>query len=414
MIIMATRKNLKAIEASVLDITKKAMAQVLGEDYMQEHGYLEEISLEKLLEAGKDILDTDARTEQFTKTLLVQVSKIEFMDNLGSMGKEIPMWVNSIEWGGIIERVVFDLPEIMDDPMINPTHGQGATYSAIEHDVYTAPTKAKIFDKFKALMIPITRGGREVLAEAFRSEGEYLTYVSKMIGTVEKAVQEIRVVYSRMLARAGIALSDKATNTAVHLLTEAKAAGLLDSDATADDFSKSQDCWLYTMERIQNMSDDFTETSVAFNNKTVPVGTSKDLQAFVVIGRVMKRINKLVNAKLFNPDVMKFDFYDIPSWQANFKLASDEETVEHFNWETSTSVSIAADPLNTLGYGTDAYNKSNVIGLMYDKRALAVTDYYKKVTSSYTGCTDLTNLFTHWKFDYLVDTDFPMVAFIID
>lgn len=66
--------------------------------------------------------------------------------------------------------------------------------------------------------------------------GMMARYISSMESTVQNTIRLYTRVLTKQLLNSGIAISDKATKTARHLLTEAKARGLLDAKATADDF----------------------------------------------------------------------------------------------------------------------------------------------------------------------------------
>ena len=106
-------------------------------------------------------------------------------------------------------------------------------------------------------------------------------------------------------------------------------------------------------------------------------------------------------------------FYDTPWWQA---VAGDISSVEKFNdIEINSAVEITADTANKLGIGTSAYSSKYVIGLMYDRLAIGIAERAgNKVTSSYTACADFWNMFDHHALNAWVDSNYNIVAFIID
>ena len=79
-----------------------------------------------------------------------------------------------------------------------------------------------------------------------------------------------------------------------------------------------------------------------------------------------------------------------------------------------SSIKIAADPTNKLGIGTGAYNVSGVVGLMFDYMAIGIALMRNKVTTSYTACADFWNEFNHQLVNYLIDSSYGIVAFIMD
>ena len=58
--------------------------------------------------------------------------------------------------------------------------------------------------------------------------------------------------------------------------------------------------------------------------------------------------------------------------------------------------------------------KHYVIGLMYDYRGIGMTYNDTFVTTSYTGVSDFANYFNHLLVNYIINTGYNMVAFILD
>ena len=85
-----------------------------------------------------------------------------------------------------------------------------------------------------------------------------------------------------------------------------------------------------------------------------------------------------------------------------------------FTFNQLSTISIAADPDEKLGIGTEAYTKSNCIGLLYDWRALGICPYREKVTSNYTASADFTNTYHHRLINWIIDANYSMVAFFLD
>ena len=75
---------------------------------------------------------------------------------------------------------------------------------------------------------------------------------------------------------------------------------------------------------------------------------------------------------------------------------------------------ISADASNKLGMGVEAVTINHAIALVKDRRAIGICPYKEKVTSSYTACADFWNEFTNVLVNYILDTNYSMVAFILD
>ena len=79
-----------------------------------------------------------------------------------------------------------------------------------------------------------------------------------------------------------------------------------------------------------------------------------------------------------------------------------------------SAIKISADANNKLGLGTSAVNVNYCVAFAYDYRAIGFTIDKMKITSNYTACADFWNEFTHIWTNAIIDTNLPMVAFILD
>ena len=64
--------------------------------------------------------------------------------------------------------------------------------------------------------------------------------------------------------------------------------------------------------------------------------------------------------------------------------------------------------------GATGVTLSNIIGFLYDRYALGISLDKKKVTTSYTASQDKYNTYHHNIINYIIDDNFPMVAFTLN
>ena len=160
---------------NVIDVTKKALAQSMGGEYMEQLGDLAALDDAKLVDVGHSVLDGEGTTERFTKALISVIGRIEF-DNREYKISTPSIVVNSMDWGGFVEDVQFDVSEnIMEDPMFNLVNGQ--SYAEAEHRFYQPKVAVKIFDEAKPFLIPVSIT-REILRESFYSWDKLNSYIS--------------------------------------------------------------------------------------------------------------------------------------------------------------------------------------------------------------------------------------------
>ena len=392
----------------VKTITQMSVAQTMGHEYMQQNGYLTEIPAEKLADVGRDIMDSTMLTEKYTKALSVIMARREsYVDEFKPLYGDI--MVSREEWGGYIERDYIDFADIMDDPIM--TIEDGKDYSAIEHKFYKPKVSSKIFEEGKSIMIPMSYQ-RASLTESFSSYDGMNAYLSKIRQKTRETLKFAFDRYAGILVECGIAISDKATKTAVHLLTEAKAEGIVAAETTSADAVKllnNKEFLLFVLRRMSQVRSNMLVPSVAYNNQDLAVQSDRNI--LYLNTWLSRAIQFGIYSAAFNKNDVTIEYKEIPMWQAS-KAAAASETL--FDYATTTTVSFAADTTNKLGIGTEPVKIDNVIGFLFDWRAIGMCIFKEYTTSNYTACGDFWNEFTHSLTNQLVDSKFPMVAFILD
>lgn len=398
---------------NIQQLTRDAIAQTMGTNYYPTSGTsdnknLAEIDTYKLPDVGKDI-DTADKNDVFTKALVVRIGKVVTEKRLVPY-LDPAILKDTFEYGGAIESIRLGLYEVQDDPSWELTNGK--SYADYDYTFHQPDTSVRLFDDRKAIMITKSMTRRQ-LKEAFTSWDAMASFIDGISIAWENTLRITINTWSRMLLSSAIAISDKATGTAVHLLTEAISKGILTEGATAQDFCNSDKAMKYAFERIRNtrkyMSQDMT---VAFNDKTIPCVTPIEDNKLTLLSDFASII-KTVKADTYNDNELGFgDFTEITAWQGIASTATD--VTAFYKWDDISSVKIKADATNKLGIGTNAYSKSNVVGLMWDYLALGVSPNENYVTSNYAAGADFWNDHAHYTANYWIDSRYNMVAFILD
>ena len=125
----------------VVELTKSAVAQSLGNEYMEKVGDLSALDSYKLVDIGKDVLDGGA-VDSYVKSLLTQIGKLyiesrEYVSELNSI------YIDSFDWGGYLERVYFSPQDLVTDEMFNLVNGN----SYDDHKLYKPTVSAKMLEE---------------------------------------------------------------------------------------------------------------------------------------------------------------------------------------------------------------------------------------------------------------------------
>lgn len=387
----------------VVNLTQSALAQSMGGEYMRQLGTLSALPVDKLVDVGRDVMDSDITVEKFTKALVSVIGSYELV-NLNVKEEFADLYVGTMEWGGFLERAYYGLAEFIEDSMWNTVNGK--SYSDIEHKFYQPSVSAKIFNECKAGMIPISIQ-RDALKEAFRDFDTLNRYISGIHASVSNTVKMIKKAYSRMLVSTAIAESFKATNTAIHLLTEARERGIITAESTASQALSNKEFLAYASMRIATVRDYMRVESTKFNNGSVIA--SADITSLKILTGFEKALRYCLRADTFNEKLVSLsDYESVTSWQGV------TDGTDAFKFDNLSKIMIKGDANDKLGLGTEDLTISNCIGVVFDKRAVGFTFDKIKITSNYTACADFWNEFTHIWVNTIVDTNCPIVAFILD
>ena len=387
---------------NVTELTQKAVAQIMGAEYMEQTGDFAALESYKLADVGRAVLSTDK--DAYVKCLVDAIGKFEAEDRPYE-GDLSSIMVEPMEWGGFIERAYYSPADIIDDPIYNLV--DGTTYD--DHKYYQPKVTAKFFQEAKSILSPISITD-EQLNTAFTGWEQKERFLSgirvNMANTMAIGINSMK----HMLAQCAIATSVANTGTAVHLLTDAIADGIIASGTTAAAAMTDSDFLAYALMRIADVRDNMRIMSTAYNNGAVPTHTIGESDTkLVLLSKFEKACRFILRARAFNANELSIGEYDrTAAWQGH------DNGTKKFDFATVSAVSISADADNKIGIGTTAFSQSGVIALAFDRKALGLCPYRRKITSSYTAISDHWNEYHHLLMNAILDANFNIVAFVLD
>ena len=388
-------------------LTQQALAQSMGKEYMEQNGYLEAIPAEKLIDIGRDI-DELGTTEKFTKTLVSLIAKFE-CTTLGYKMIFSDIVVDRIEWGGFVQRAKIDITDVYDDPMSAPVNKQ--SYAELEHTFFQPKVTAKVYEEGKDLMIPISISA-EILKESFKGWDSLNGFLSQIRESVRETRDMVLDSWANVLVNSAIAESCKATNTEVKLKSMAVADGVagVSAEDTPEKLLLNKDFLAYASEKIGVIRSNMKARTDVYNNKSLSVGAIQQ-NAYFLTPFIKARMNGLL-ADTYNRDERDIgNFVEIPRWQA---VKGESADTTPFGFSDVSRISFSADTNNKLGLGVDAVTLNNIIGVVFDKRALGICAFREKMTTNYTASADFWNEYLHLLINFILDTDYNIVAFSLN
>lgn len=413
----------------IIQITRDSVSELIGMGYDGSTEVdLGALDLSRLIEFGTT-LSKDGNTitnELWNNTLIGKCAK--FIVDTRKFKTEFPrIFKTNYEWGGFVEKVKFDLATIYDSLIFSQssltTEGNkwyGKSIGDIEHGMYKLNYDSKIYSEFKDFLIPYTKPNMMVNS-GLRNESDYMSFMSGLETAVSNTLTLITNTYGHALVSTAIAYSctkdgstvvESATdgsNTAVHLLTEYKAV-TGDSSWTAEKMLKDSDALAWIAERIANIKKFMSDVSAKFNNHTRPIPSINTYG--VMLAEVYNAYTFQSSRVSYNP-VALGEWDTVSAWQSNTATNG-----KNYDFTTNSSIQLVKNENKGIyNKGENAlsnFSQSGVIALLYDEYALGMTLEHLKTTSTYTAATDTTNIFVNKRFNYVIDTDYPIVAIVLD
>lgn len=406
------------------DVVKLAAAQMTGVVFTLSDGSqvpstdvagLDSFTVTDLGSAVVDPISGDlvkATAESFFNALVSVISRIE-VDSRAYKGDLNDFMIKDSEWGGFVERVYFELGDIINDPKWNLAQNAGLTppkvdYADEDHRFYPLKAHAKLFRKAVPLLTPVSLPVDQ-LAEACRNEAEMQSIVNGIQAAVQKTIEAGLQSIRHMMAQNAIAVSIANTNTAINLLAVYQAE-TGDTSVTVSNWMQSTSFMAHALKTIAETRDNLTLLSTAFNDHTVPVHSEPDQTKLILLNKFDKLARFGVKASTFNQQNLAIgDYSTTTSWQG----INAGSGATDFDFASVSKVMINADSDETLGIGSGAFSQGGVVGLLFDRYALGVSPYKRKVTSQYTAIADFLNQFHHTLVGAMIDITYPIVAFYI-
>lgn len=406
---------------NVQDVTRQAAAQMSGVTWTLSDGTTTTTDIAALdsfdvVDVGKVVVDPSTgevirgTAETFLQAAISLIARME-VESRAYTGDLKDFMVKDSEWGGFLERIYFSLTDIIDDPkwrlMENWKNGK-KNYAHEENGFYPIPAQAKVFQEAKGLLTPISKP-TDQLKEACRSWEDmqaFLTGIEAAVrNTLELGLQSLR----HMLAQDAIAVSMAGTQTAINLL--AMYNNDTGNSLAAANALQDADFLTYALQVISETRDNMRTFNVAFNDGTVPTFTDEEYSKLILLNKFDKAARFKVKASTFNRDDLAVGPYTTTtSWQG---YNDGGIGTVNFDFDSVSKIMISADANEKLGIGSSAFTATGVVGLLFDRYALGICPYKRKVTGNYVAFTDHFNEFHHVLVNMILDTKYPIVAFYI-
>ena len=363
--------------------------------------------LSNIVDIGKEIINTD-NVDNFVKKLVNHIGKVVFV-NRAYKGGVPSVFMDSWEYGSILEKISADLPQATENETWDLENGKD--YSP---DVFYKPSvSAKFFNSLVTFEIPLSFTEKQV-KESFSSKEQLNGFISMLQTSVENAItikfdslimRTINNMIAETLAndldpeKDGSLNYANGTLRAVNLLQGFNANRAVADKVTVATAFSNADFIKYATYQIGLVSERMARMSTLFNVGGKERFTPKDYQRIVMLSDFLASSEIYLLADTQNADKAKLpqNIDTIPYWQGSGKTYAYDD-VTRINVKTSSGKTV---------------NATGIIGCIFDKDALGVTNLDRRVTTNYNPKAEFYTNFYKFDAGFFNDLNENFVVFYI-
>ena len=382
--------EVKQIYSLVNDVT----GEILGKnDILKE-------DLSNVVDMGKELF-SNTEVDNYVKSLVNRVGKTVFVNRKYS-GKVPSILMDSWEFGSVLQKISADLPNATENESWELENG-----TSYDPNIFYKPTvSAKFYNSKITFEVPLSFTEKQV-KESFNSASELNAFISMLYNAVEKSMTVktdalIMRTINNMIAQT--VDGDTSGVRAVNLLKNyntlkgLSGANVLKANKalTDPDFLK------YASMQIALYADRLGTMSTLFNQGGKERFTPKDMLHIVLLSDYAQSTKTYLDSDTFNDELVTLPNAETgPYWQGSGTS---------FEFTKTSKIDVT---IRTSNGSTKDVSVSGVIGVMFDRDALGVSNLDRRVTTNYNPKAEF---FNNWyKFDcgYFNDLNENFVVFYI-
>lgn len=378
----------------IYNIMNSVTGEILGESAIVAE------DLSNIVDIGTEIFNASA-VDNYVRSLVNHIGKVIFVNRPYS-GSVPSVLMDGWEFGSILEKVTAELPNATENESWELT--DGASYDP--NIFYKPSVSAKFFNKRVTFEIPMSFTERQV-KESFSNAAQLNGFLSMLYNAVDKSMTvKVDALVMRTINNmigetlyadyGAVAYNSKSGVKAINLLylyNQRYSKNLSAANAlTEPDFIR------FAAFEMGVMSARLSKISTLFNIGGKDRFTPKDMLHVVMLADFKKAANVFLQSSTFHDEFTSLpDAEEVPYWQGS-------GTAYGFSDITNVKVTTASE---------HSINATGILGVMFDRDALGVTNLDRRVTTNYNPKAEFYN--NWYKFDagYFNDTNENFVVFFV-
>lgn len=362
--------------------------------------------LSNVVDVGKQIIDSD-KVDSYVKKLVNHIGKVIFVNRLYSGGVPSVM-MDSWEYGSILEKVTADMPTATENKSWDLNDGEDYSPNVF----YKPSVSAKFFNSMVTFEIPMSFTEMQV-KQSFSSAEQLNGFISMLQTSIENAMTVkldalIMRTINHMIAETALVditgVADdiidqkKTTVKMVNLMSLYNETAKTADKVTATNAIQNPDFIRFATYTIGLYSDRMAKISTLFNVGAKERFTPKDLQHIVLLSDFAKASEVYLLSNSHHPENVVLPPHEsVPYWQGSGKGYGFDD-VSQINVKTASNKDVVL---------------TGIIGVIFDRDALGVTNLDRRVTTNYNPKAEFYNNFYKFDAGYYNDLNENFVVFFV-
>lgn len=381
----------------IAEIMNGVTGEILG------NGELVTEDLSNIVDVGNEILDK-SNVDNYVKSLVNRIGKVIFV-NRAYNGSAPSVMMDGWEFGSVLEKIACELPNAEENSSWSLTDGQ-----EYKQDVFHAPkVSAKFFNK--KVTFEVTMSFTELqVKESFGSAAELNGFLTMLANAVEKSmtIKMDSLVMRTINNMTAETLTKSLTfdaKTGFAGQTSTRAVNLLklyndkfSTTLTADKALTTQEFIRFSSLQIGLYHDRMSKISTLFNiggKERFTAGTDLHM---LLLSDFSSAANVYLQSDTFHNELTALPTAEtVPYWQGSGKS---------YDFASVSGINVKLDDMTSVATG-------GILGVMFDREALGVTNLNRRVTTAYNAKAEFFNNFFKFDAGYFNDLNENFVVFFV-
>lgn len=357
--------------------------------------------LSNIIDVGNSIFNANS-FDNYVKKLVDRIGKVVFVSRPYS-GLAPSIYMDSVIWGSVTQKISSAVPEAVENESYELVNG--ATYDP--NQVNLPDVYVKFFSKYVTFEVDRTITEKQ-LRSAFTGVAELDGFISMIFNEISKA---FTIAIDNLIMRtinsaiADTLYKDYNSGTEFTGASHTRAVNLLylynqrySTTLTAAQAVTTPEFVRFASYYMALYSDRLSRVSTLFNVGETQKFTPKEEQHFILLSEFARSADVFLQSDVYHNELTAITKYEVvPYWQGSGV---------DYAFDSTSAINVISGSGNTV-------TASGILGVMFDRYALGVTNIEQWVNTQYNAKADFVNYFYKYKAGYFNDLNENFVVFFV-